>query len=178
MMTTLKWSETTNGYRSGGYRLTRAGARRWSMECDASMQPGAGNRRSDEPWVFDSLRSARAAAIHLEVVRVRRIKLIRHATLAIAMFGLSIVFYLTMSAGTEATRLEWFTIAGIALVMSLSESLDAFVLVVADGWDHLYEVPRLTLIDTVVAGVVVATLWPRRQATGPTGDVSKIRTLT
>jgi hypothetical protein len=113
----------------------------------------------------------------LEVVRVRRIKLIRHVTLSIIMFGLSVGFYLTMAAGSEVNRLEWFSLSAVAIFVALSEGLDAFVLVVADGWDHRYEVPSVTFIDKHVSLVVIATLWPRPEHVEATEGAERVRAL-
>jgi hypothetical protein len=148
------------------------------MGIDASVRPAARRRRLDDGKIFLSLPSARAAALHLEVVRVRRVKLIRHVTLSIVMFGTSIGFYLTMLAGSEVNRLEWFTLSAVAMFVALSEGLDAFVLVVADGWDYRYEVPKLSIIDRFVSLVVISTLWPRPERADTTDDVQKVRSLT
>jgi hypothetical protein len=178
MMTTLEWSETEGGYTSGGYLITRTGTRQWSMEVDTSVKPPMRRRPRDDGRSFHSLGSARAAALHLEVVRVRRIKLIRHVTLSMVMFGMSVGFYLTMAAGSEANRLEWFTLSGVAIFAALSEGLDAFVLVVADGWDHRYEVPRLSIVDRVVSFTVISALWPRPEPVNTHEDMESVRTLT
>jgi hypothetical protein len=148
------------------------------MEVDASVKPPIHRRRLDDGRVFPSLKSARAAALHLEVVRVRRIKLIRHMTLSMVMFGMSVGFYLTMVAGTEANRLEWFTLSGVAIFVALSEGLDAFVLIVADGWDHRYDVPRLSIVDRVVSFTVISALWPRPEPVNTHEDIESVRTLT
>jgi len=177
-MTTFERSETEDGYTSSGYQITRTGARRWAVEVDSSVKPPIRRRRCDDRREFSSLRSARAAALHLEIVRVRRIKLIRHVTLSMFMFAMSVGFYLTMLAGSVTNRLELFTLSGLAIFVALSEGLDAFVLVVADGWDHLYEVPRLSRVDRVVSATVISTLWPRPEAVGTPGETESVRTLT
>lgn len=177
-MTTLEWNETNDGYTSGGYQITRAGAKRWSMELDTSLIPPVVQRRSSEARMFRSLRSARAAALHLEAVRIRRIKLIRHVSLSIVLFGLSVGFYLTMSAGSETNGLEWFTLSAIALVLALSEGLDVFVLPVADGWDRRYDVPRISTVDRVVSHMVLSTVWPKRRTVNSSDELLGVRPLT
>jgi hypothetical protein len=127
--------------------------------------------------MFNSLRTARAAALHLEVVRVRRIKLIRHVTLSIVMLGLSVVFYLTMSAGNEANRLEWFALAGASLVIALSEGIDAFAVVVADGWDYGYQAPRISILDRFVLSVVTSTVWPKPRPVATCDQTASVRPL-
>jgi hypothetical protein len=177
-MTTLEWSETEDGHVSSGYLITRMGPAQWVLHVDASLIPPGKRPRTKHERPFASLRSARAAALHLEVVRVRRIKLIRHTSLAIAMFAMSVAFYVTMMAGTAANRLELFTLAGVSLVVSLSEGLDAFVLLVADGWDHRYEVPRVTVIDRTVTSAVVSTLWPKVRQVSISEQMASVRPLT
>lgn len=177
-MTTLEWSETEHGYVSDRYLIARADAGLWSLESDSSAQPALVGGRSNHVWIHNSLGSARAAALHMEVVRVRHIKLIRHVTLSIVMFGCAVGFYLTMVASTAANRLEWFVLAGAALVAALSEGLDAFVLIVADGWDHRYEVPRLSIIDRFVSSLVVSTMWRRNPTVGTSLEQIRVRTLT
>ena len=176
-MTTLDWSETEHGYVSSGYLITRPpGEIRWALRVDASLIPPV-RRTTSHARPYASLQSARAAALHLEVVRIRRIKVIRHITLSLVAFVLSVAFYFTMMSGTAANRLEWFALAGIALVVSLSEGLDAFVLIVADGWDHRYEVPRVTVTDRIVASMVVSTLWPKPHQASETRQIARVRPL-
>jgi hypothetical protein len=158
-MTTLEWNETDSGYRSGPYQISPVGSGQWSLEADPSLKPPVRQGSSDDAGIFKSLKSARAAALHLEIVRVRRAKLIRHVTLSIVAFGLSVAFYLTMSASSETNRLEWFVLAGAALFIALSEGLDAFVLLVEDGWDYRYEVPKLSMLDRSVSSVVISAVW-------------------
>jgi len=176
-MTTHEWSDTATGHTFGAYEIRRVGTSRWSIEVNASLKPTLGHRDSDDVRLFNSLRSARATALHLEVVRVRRIKLIRHVTLSIVMLGLSVAFYSAMSAGTEVNRLELFTLAAVSVFVALSESLDAFVLLVADGWDHRYEVPKLSRLDKYVSLAVISALW-RKPRSRTSCQQSNVRTLT
>jgi len=158
-MTTLEWQDAHGTYVCDGYRIEPESRHRWLLTLDDPRIRMIVGRRFQAGRTFGSLRSARAAALHLEVVKVRRIKLIRHVTVSIVMIGLSVAFYLTMSAGTETSRLEWFGLAGAALVLALREGVDAFALAVADGWDHRYEVPRISMVDRIVSSAVVAALW-------------------
>jgi hypothetical protein len=80
-MTTLEWSETEEGYESAGYRITRTGTHGWTVHCEPSLMPAVAKQGSTHMRAFASLKSARAAALHMEVVRIRRLKLIRHVTL-------------------------------------------------------------------------------------------------
>ena len=157
-MTTLEWHETAGAYVCDGYRITRSTEREWMLALDASRIRTVARRGRHRSQSFGALRSARAAALHLEVIRVRRIKRIRHITLAFVMALVSIASYLTMAAGTPARRLEWFAVSSVAIVLAFNEGIDAFVLMVSDGWDHKYEVPRLTVVDRLVACLVTATL--------------------
>jgi len=114
-MTTLEWRETEEGYESSGYRIKRFGTHEWAIHCDRRELPTATRRGSTDMRVFSSLKSARAAALHMELVRIRRLKLIRHVTLSLVMLCLSVGSYVTMATGTQTNRLEWFVIAGAVL---------------------------------------------------------------
>jgi hypothetical protein len=94
------------------------------------------------------------------------------------MFGLSVAFYATMSASPVTNRLEWFALAVATLVVALSEGLDAFVLVVADGWDRIYEVPELSIVDRSVSFAVVSALWPRPEPVSTDDQREIVRPLT
>ena len=176
-MTSLEWIETEDGYRSGGYEITRRGASQWSIQVDSTLKPPLRRPRSNDEWTFRSLKSARAAALHLEIVRVRRVKLIRHVTLSIVTFGLAVGCYLTMTAAAEMNQLSWFVLSGFALVASLSEGLDAFVLVVSDGWDYRYEVPKLSVLDRSVSFLIVSTLWPKPKSVEASLEPVSVRVL-
>ncbi len=163
-MTTLEWLEADGAYVCDGYRITRSSDHEWMLTLDASRIRSVVRRGRHRSQRFGSLRSARAAALHLEVVTVRRMKRIRHVTLAFVLAFVSVASYLTMAASTPARQLEWFVVSGIALVFAFNEGLGALVLTVSDGWDHKYEVPRVTLVDRIVAGLVTRTLLPRADA--------------
>jgi len=177
-MTTLEWSETEEGYESAGYQIKRFGTYGWTIGFDSSELPTIARRGSTDIRVFGSLKSARAAALHMELVRIRRLKLIRHVALSLMMFSLSVVSYVTMASGTLTYRLEWFVLAGAALFVGLSEGLDAFVLVVSDGWDHRYEVPKVTVLDRIISSVVTSTFWRKPISARPTNEQERVRTLT
>jgi hypothetical protein len=177
-VTTLEWSETQEGYESAGYRIKRSGTHGWTIRCDPSELPNVTRRGSADMRVFGSLQSARAAALHMELVRIRRLKLIRHVALSLMMLSLSVGFYVAMATGTQTYRLEWFVLAGAALFIGLSEGLDAFVLVVSDGWDHRYEVPRVTALDRIIPFVVTSNLWRKPISAQPTHKQERVRPLT
>jgi hypothetical protein len=177
-MTTLEWSETEEGYESAGYQIRRLGAHGWTISFDSPELPTIARRGSTDIRVFGSLKSARAAALHLELVRIRRLKLIRHVALSLMMFCLSVVSYVAMATGTQSYRLEWFVLAGAALFIGLSEGLDAFVLVVSDGWDHRYEVPKVTTLDRIISLVATSTLWRKPISERPTNEQERVRPLT
>jgi hypothetical protein len=177
-MTTLEWSETEEGYESAGYRIKRFGTHEWTIEFDPSELPTLARRRSTDVRVFGSLKSARAGALHMEVVRIRSLKLIRHVTLSLMMLCLSVGSYVTMATGTQTNRLEWFVLAGAALFIGLSEGLDAFVLLVSDGWDHLYEVPKVTALDRIISSAVTSALWRRPISERPVHEQERVRPLT
>jgi hypothetical protein len=83
-----------------------------------------------------------------------------------------------MIQGTQANGLEWFVLAGVALYIALSEGLDAFVLLVSDGWDHRYEVPKVTALDRIVSSAVIPVLWRRPTSLRPTREQERVRPLT
>lgn len=177
-MTDIDWIETDDGYTGSGYRISRVGSGQWSVGTDGSSSSSCRPHLGDDPRTFSSLKSARAAALHLEITGVRRIKLIRHLTVSILMGGLSVAFYLMMSAATAATRLEWFVVSGVALVVALSEGLDAFVLLVQNGWDHEHDVPRITIVDKVLSMAVVSTLLPKHPPVTTGEHTVHVRPLT
>jgi hypothetical protein len=177
-VTTLEWSETEDGYESAGYRIMRSGTHGWTVRCDLAALPTVTRRRPADMPVFGSLKSARAAALHMEVVRIRSLKLIRHVALSLMMVSLSVGFYVAMATGTQTYRLEWFVLAGAALFIGLSEGLDAFVLVVSDGWDHRYEVPKVTALDRIIPFVVTSTPWRKPLSAQPTREQERVRPLT
>ena len=177
-MTTLEWSETQEGYESAGYQIKRFGTHEWTINCDRSELPTFSGRRSTDIRVFGSLKSARAAALHMEVVRIRRLKLIRHVTLSPIALFLSVGSYVTMATGTQANRLEWFVLAGAALYIALSEGVDAFVLLVSDGWDHRYEVPKVTRLDRIISSAVTSDLWRKPMSERPVQEQERVRPLT
>jgi len=177
-MTTLDWQEADGTFVCDGYRIERVTDRQWLLALDAARTRTSVSRHLRRDPVFGSLRSARAAALHFEVTRVRQIKLVRHVALAVVTFILAVVFYFVMASGTEATRLEWFVLAGVALVLALSESLDAFVLLVADGWDYRYEVPRLSIVDRMVSSAVILTLWPKPPVAVDAEPPARVQPLT
>ena len=102
-------------------------------------------------------------------------KRIRHVTLAFVLAFVSVASYLTMAAATPARQLEWFIVSGVALIFAFNEAVEAFVLVVSDGWDHKYEVPPVTVIDRTVASLVTGTLLPQGDTAVP--PPSQIRVI-
>lgn len=116
---------------------------------------------------FTTLRAARAAAVHIEVVRLRRIKQARHVALASVFFVAAVWFYHLMALPAQWYRVELFAAATIALVVALSEGLAAFLMVIDDGWDYLYEVPRITFLDRAIAALLLSYPSPRRGTDDP-----------
>ena len=177
-MTTLEWSETEEGYESAGYQIKRLGTHEWTIAIDSPELPTVARRGSTDVRVFGSLKSACAEALHMELVRIRRLKLIRHVTLSIMMLCLSVGSYVTMATGAQTNRLEWFVLAGAALFVGLSEGLDAFVPLVSDGWDHSYEVPKVTALDRIISSAVTSTFWRKPISAQPTSEQERVRPLT
>ncbi len=144
----------------------------WSLSCVALP---IGLWKRDLGKRFATQRGARAGVVQLEVVRLRRIKQARHLVLT-AVFSASAVWsYQIMALPDQWYRVEWFVAATFAVVAALSEGLSAFLMVIDDGWDYRYEVPRITLVDRAIAGIVLR--YPTRRGHAKDVAVPKVRVV-
>lgn len=154
-----------------GLRIARIGDARsdWSICCAV---PPIGLWKRDLAKRFTTLTAARAAVVHMEVVRLRRIKQARHLVLT-AVFSASAVWsYQIMALPEQWYRVEWFAVATIAVVVALSECLSAFLMVIDDGWDYRYEVPRITVVDRLIARMFLT--YPSRRPHGVAAERSRV----
>jgi hypothetical protein len=157
-MAALVWDEKDDIYRANGYRIDRVrdeGAP-WLLTLERVRWPRFVRQARRDGHRFWSLRSACAAALHMEVVRVRCAKLTRHIVLAVLLLLTAGVLYAVMTLASEPTRVEWFAGSLVVVGIAWSEALSAFMIATSGGWDHGYEVPTLTWIDR---GVTRAIIW-------------------
>ena len=156
-MASLLWDENGDTHRSRGYRIDhlRDDDPPWLLTLEDVTWPRFVVSARSDGERFRTLRSARAAALHMEVMRVRTAKLTRHIVLALMLLAAAGLLYSAMNVSTESSRIEWFVASLAALVLAWSEALSAFVILISEGWDHGYEVPRLSWIDRGVSGVTI-----------------------
>ncbi len=167
-MSSFDWHHTRETDRCNGYRIRRVDAERasWVLEFDGTDAIPLGLRSRDAGRRYRSLRCARAAAVHMEVVRLRRLKLTRHWFLSAVLLTTSVGFYLTMEAADQSSRIEWFLAALAVFVVGFSEGLDGVVILISDGWDHAYDVPRITRIDTWIGRTMARLRTPTSRCDG------------
>ncbi|MCL1598643.1 MAG: hypothetical protein M3094_05630, partial [Actinomycetia bacterium] len=173
-MTTLEQDAFDDRVHDNGLRIERTddGGSDWLLSCAA---PPIGLWKRDLGKRFTTLRAARAAVVQMEVVRLRRIKQARHLVLT-AVFSMSAVWaYQIMALPDQWYRVEWFVAATFAVAAALSEGLSSFLMVIDDGWDYRYEVPRITLVDRVIAGVVLQ--YPTRRGHVEAIEAPKVRVV-
>jgi hypothetical protein len=105
---------------------------------------------------FASLRAAKAAVIHHEVLVTRRTKMIRHAVLAVVGVIVAIPAFAMMGPGESDRRVAFFVVGLVILLLTLRELVGLLVLMTSYGWDYAYDMPGLTIIDRSVADVATA----------------------
>jgi len=151
-MVCLEWVDSDGIHRCDGYTIecVDSSSMSWSLRLDPSHLP-LGLTPRDSGRRYRNLRSARAAATHLEITRLRRMKFIRHGILAVVSLIASVVSYQMISLPHQGATLEWFAAALITMYIALSESLSGLLLLIDDGWDQRYEVPRITRLDRLCA---------------------------
>jgi hypothetical protein len=156
-MTSLVWDEKDDTYRSNGYRIVhlRGDGAPWLLTLENVRWPRFVVRARSDGERFRSLRAARGAAVHMEIARVRSAKLTRHIVLSVFLMVAAALLYSVMSVSAETSRIEWFAASLVALVMAWSEALSAFMILISEGWDYGYDVPRLSWIDRGVSGAAI-----------------------
>jgi len=171
-MTTLEWEQSGNTYYRNGLRIDKLDAPDAAWVLDADILP-VGVWHRDLGKRYRTLRLARAAAVHMEVVRLRRMKQARHVSLVAVLLFASVWSYRVMERPDQVYRVEWFALAVLAIALALNEGVGAFVMTVDDGWDYRYEVPRVTFLDRAIAGVLLQ--YPARRTNADTVDRSPVR---
>ena len=173
-MTTLEREQSSNSYYSNGLRIDKLDAPDAAWVLDADIVP-VGVWHRDLGKRYRTLRLARAAAVHMEVVRLRRVKKARHVALVAVLLIASVWFYRVMERPDQVYRVEWFALAVLAIALALNEGVGAFVMTVDDGWDYRYEIPRITFLDRAIARVLLQ--YPTRRMNADAADRSRVRIL-
>jgi len=139
-----------------GYRIEPArgpGDGGWIVHVQESRHPVLG---SIEAAHFASLRAAKAAVIHHQVLVTRRTKMIRHAVLAVVGTVVAIPAFALMGPGESDRRVAFFGVGLVIILLTLRELVGLLILVTSHGWDYAYDMPELTIIDRGVADVATA----------------------
>jgi len=158
---------------TSGYRIDKSGFRDkpWVIRFDESDIIPLGLFRYDSSSAYPTRRMAFAAAAHLEVLRERRIKFVRHVVLATLWAVAAVGAYIVMATPEQAFQVEWFAIALAAAFFCLNETLEGFLVVIDEGWDRFYEIRSVSRVDRLVAGVVFL---PFIRARRPENDVDSV----
>ncbi len=150
------WTTYGDTHCHDGYRIEPAGGPvdgGWVVHVQESRHPVLG---SIEATHFTSLRAAKAAVIHHEVLVTRRTKMIRHAVLAVVGVMVAIPAFALMGPGESNRRVAFFVLGLVILLLTLRELVGLLILVTSHGWDYAYDMPELTIIDRGVADVATA----------------------
>ena len=150
------WTTQGDTHRHDGYRIepVRGAAEGgWVVRMRESRHPVLGSLESTR---FASLRAAKAAVIHHEVLVTRRTKMIRHAVLAVVGVIVAIPAFAMMGPGESDRRVAFFVVGLVILLLTLRELVGLLVLMTSHGWDYAYDMPGLTIIDRSVADVATA----------------------
>ncbi|GMQ99076.1 MAG: hypothetical protein BMS9Abin17_1626 [Acidimicrobiia bacterium] len=139
-----------------GYRIDKIGSEEepWVVGLDDPGVIPLGLFSRDFTKAYPTRRLACAAEAHLEVLRERRIKFVRHVVLATVWAVAAVVAYIVMAAPGQPFQVEWFVVAFVAAFFFLSETLEGFLVVIDEGWDRFYEIRRVTRTDRFIARVV------------------------
>jgi len=139
-----------------GYRIERTGSadKPWVITFGDNAAAPLGLLPRDSGKAYPSLRVARAAATHLEVLRERRIKFVRHVVLAILWAIVAVTAYRIMAAPDQPLQLEWFAVALVAVFFFLNETLEGFLVAIDEGWDRFYEIRSVSRTDRIIARAI------------------------
>lgn len=138
------------------YRVDKIGshAKPWVIRFDDSGAVPLGLFHGDSWTAYPTRRLALAAVAHLEVLRERRIKFVRHIVLAAFWAAAAVVAYIVMAVPEQAFQIEWFAVALVAVFFFLNETLEGFLVVIDEGWDRFYEIRTVSRTDRLIARVV------------------------
>lgn len=157
-MAFFDWIQTSDEtYRADGYRIDRIREGRilWLLHFDDTAAVPAGFRPDAVEWKYRSLPSAKAAAIHVEMLRRRRVKIMRHAFWGV-VFGLAaLLVFATLGDVGRNARLAAFVIGLVCTGLALREMTHGIIMYSSGSWDYLYEAPHVTAIDTQIARFLV-----------------------
>ena len=150
------WTVHGDTHCHDGYRIepaTDSVDGHWVVQVPDSRHPVLGTIGGSR---YTSLRSAKAAVIHHEVLVTRRTKMIRHAVLAVLGVMIAIPAFALMGPGESDRRVVFFVVGLVILLFTLRELVGLLILVTSHGWDYAYDMPKLTIIDRSVADVATA----------------------
>ncbi len=173
-MTAPGWMLDGSVHRYDGYGIEPVPGGGWVVRVREPHHPVL---ETIEDAHFDSLKSAKAAAIHHRMMVTRRTKMIRHAVLALAGVLVVIPTFAFVAPGTSNGRIAWFVIGLIVLLMTLRELVGLVMLLLSHGWDYAYDRPRLSWLDTAIGDFVSALAHAPGVADGDGGDDSPVHVV-
>jgi hypothetical protein len=157
-MAFFEWTQSANDTLSAdGYRIDRIreGRTIWLLHFDDRLRVPAGFRPGAVDWKYRSLTSAKAAAVHVEMQRRRRVKIMRHAFWGVVFSVAAVVVFATLGEMDRSARLVWFAVGMICTGLALREMTHGIIMFSSGSWDYLYEAPRVTVVDSFIARFLV-----------------------
>lgn len=144
-------------YCADGYRIDRIreGRIRWLLHFDDRGRVPAGFRPDAVEWKYDSMASAKAAAIHVEMLRRRRVKIMRHAFMGVLLGLVALLVFASLGDVGRNARLAMFIFGLVCTGLALREMTHGIIMYSSGSWDYLYEAPHLTTLDTQIARFLV-----------------------
>lgn len=154
-MTVPGWTSDGTVHRHEGYRIEPAPGQAggWILHVQEPPHPVLA---SIDDARFDSLKAAKAAAIHHRMMVTRRTKMIRHGILAIAGVLTMVVTFAFMGLGPSTSRGVGFVVGLVAVFLTLRELVGLIVLLTSHGWDYAYDKPKLSMLDRAIGDVATA----------------------
>lgn len=155
-MTTIGWETIGRSHRRDGYRIDPADGEPpggWVVTVDETgfaLVEDMGVTR------FRSLTSAKAAVVHHRLAVIRRTRLLRHLVLTVSAFFSMIPVFALMGPGASTRRVVFFAIGLVLLFVAMRELVGMVTILSSGGWDHGYDIPRLTVVDRLVVGCIDA----------------------
>lgn len=152
-MTVPGWTLDGSVHRHDGYAIEPVPGGGWVVRVREPRHPVL---ETIEDAHFDSLKSAKATAIHHRMMVTRRTKMIRHAVLG--FIGVLVVMpaFAIVAPGNANGKVVWFGIGLVVLLLTLRELVDLVMLVLSEGWDYAYDRPKLSRLDTAIADMAIA----------------------
>jgi hypothetical protein len=156
-MTVPGWTLDGSVHRHDGYAIEPVPGGGWVVRVREPHHPVL---ETIEDAHFDSLKSAKAAAIHHRMMVTRRTKMIRHAVLALTGVLVVIPAFAIVAPGNANGKVVWFGIGLVVLLLTLRELVGLVMLLLSQGWDYAYDRPKLSRLDTAIADMVIALMHP------------------